>query len=664
MKHSLFRGLTVCLAVASLSSCQDYDGDFTPQQIKEAAYARNFVNTFGEIDPNQDWDLFGQLAKSGGASRALTRGASNIVVTDLGENYYKNVSSEMNQQYQKMLPESEGSTRPYSETNLGRVTQNFSAYATELTLYPIHWNTSGADEIGIYYYSNSSDSEATAVTGTDGVTYYIVKKKIYANKTHVDGVKETTAYSYVTLCTDAHWAELVAANPSKYFISDGTQKHQYGGAIPSGTKIIKSGVQKETYYGSGVFFDVYYRWNLDVDVTDLAEDLMKLYSTYVVADGTATYKDAYGNTIEKGSLVELKTTYGYGSVASYQDLSSAFNDYTYLRSKPIKVTIPAGVGKIGFWIQNGTPISYSESKLNAKVSFSDEGQKEACYVATYIDTDASGQQIVEDGKPVRYLCFEDWMSGATNFDLNDVVFRVYGLDEGGSKIVDEDEYDETAILVCEDLGDFDYDYNDVVLKLNYREHETKTYTRDAQGNVTNVTSSGVDKSFSITAMAAGGANESDVYYGSTKWGEIHTLLNGSAPTIINAGAEMGSEGQTVTLTGTNVPDYSRSNGNVLSQVFSDGYISIKTHSNGSNTNSDVAILLTSSDKYKTKGAPMMILLPADYLWCQETKGIEEVYPRFTSWVSDATLTNWLSSRSTGTQEFTQRNVPEETTAAL
>lgn len=641
-------------ASLSLSGCQDEDFGFSKQDVREGLYAKNFEKTFGNIDPNQNWDLFGQLA-DGESTRSLTRAAADIVVTDLGESYYKNVTEEMNSQYQKMLPESEDRPRPYASTNLGRVTQNFTAYTTTLTLYPIHWNTSGSDVIGVYYYTNASDPEKTTITGNDGKTYYVVKKQVYENKTHVDGVKETSAYAYVTTFTEDHWNELKTAYPTKYLIADGTQIQQYGGFISEGTKIVKAGFTKEK---DGQELDVYYRWNDGADPTTsvVNPDLVTLHSTYVIGDGSATYKDAYGNNIYDGSLAEYTTTYNYGQVASYQDLSDAFDDYNYLRSKPIQVTIPANVGKIGFYITNSTnPTKYSESNLNDKYDFSDVGKKEECFVATYIDTDADGNQIKEDGKPVRYLCFEDW-TGTSNFDMNDVVFRVFGLDEGGSKIVDEDEYDETAILVCEDLGGFDFDYNDVVLKLNYRESQTKEYTRDAQGNVTNVELGEIEKSFSITAMAAGGANRSDVYYGTTKWGEIHELIDGEAPQIINAGPEMGSEGHTVTLTGSDVPEYTHATQKFLSQVFSNGYIQIKTFSNGANDSDDAANIITSVG-YKTTGAPMMILLPADYLWCRETEGIEGVYPGFTEWVSDATLTNWLSSRSRGNQKFTNRVVP-------
>lgn len=653
MKFSkLFNYVVPATAVLfSVVGCTDFDNGF---DAKSYEYQKQFEMQFGNIDPNQDWDLYGQLVKQREKGLA-TRAAADITVTDLGEAYYRKITSDDNKAYQKMLPESDNSSNPYSKTNLGRVTQNFSAYTTQLTLYPIHWNTGGSDVVGIYYYTDSSDSEATAVKGADGKTYYIVTKEVYSNKTHVDGVKETTAYAYVTACTDAHWNELVAAHPEKYLISDGTQKHQYGTAIPEGTKIIKSGKQKETYDGSGVYYDFYYRWNVDVDMSDLAADLMALHSNYAVADGTATYKDAYGNTIENGKLVELKTTYAYGGVNTYQDLSSAFADYTYLRSHPIQVSIPASVGKIGFYITNGSSgTKYSESKLNAKVTFSDEGESDACYVATYIDTDAEGKQVVDaDGKPVRYLCFEDWMGSNTNFDLNDVVFRVYGLDDGGSSIVDDDETTEDALVVCEDLGDFDFDFNDVVFQVQYYSKESKTFTYDANGNVTSVTSNGTKTGLRFIPLAAGGVYESTIVfdYGTTVDGsstvnisngssnEIHALLGGSAPSIINAGETFDGPGATIEVPSNKLPTTDKGTyPTLLSRFFAEGRF--KIHVVNNNTN---ASLMTSSDSYKEKGVPQMMLLPTYFKWAREMTPIEQAYTNFTQWVSDATATGWINT---------------------
>lgn len=57
MKQSLYRGLFACLSLSVLASCQDYDGGFSEEQIKKAAYDKHFEKTFGTPDPNQDWSM-------------------------------------------------------------------------------------------------------------------------------------------------------------------------------------------------------------------------------------------------------------------------------------------------------------------------------------------------------------------------------------------------------------------------------------------------------------------------------------------------------------------------------------------------------------------------------------------------------------------------------
>ncbi len=54
----------MCLLLAGtmalVSSCQDYE-PFSDETLQDKAYTHEFVKQFGEIDPDQDWDLFGQL---------------------------------------------------------------------------------------------------------------------------------------------------------------------------------------------------------------------------------------------------------------------------------------------------------------------------------------------------------------------------------------------------------------------------------------------------------------------------------------------------------------------------------------------------------------------------------------------------------------------------
>lgn len=61
MKQSLYRGLFACLSLSVLASCQDYDGGFSEEQIKKAAYDKHFEKTFGKVDPNQDWSMAQQV---------------------------------------------------------------------------------------------------------------------------------------------------------------------------------------------------------------------------------------------------------------------------------------------------------------------------------------------------------------------------------------------------------------------------------------------------------------------------------------------------------------------------------------------------------------------------------------------------------------------------
>lgn len=624
MTRSTFSRLLVCLSAVSLASCQEYDAGFSESQIKEAVYARNFVKTFGEIDSNQNWDLFGQTING---QSSHSRAASDIVVTDLGPETYALITREQSEGYQKMLPESDARDREYAATNLGRVTQDFVTRAKTIALYPVQWATNGNDKIGVYYYTTSDDTEATAVTDINGDTKYIVKKDVYWNKTHVYALNVFDAYSYTDQVSyfDGSYGYtgvtmfdlLKEAYPSKYYLDGSTKK-----------VIANDGTEKTA---ANFYWDNQSEWKKDL------EDCGRGF----IADGTNSFKDASGNIIYAGCFVfSIGQTTSAPQPYTNSPLTDAFNSYNRLQSRPVQITIPASVGYVGFYIDNNGLVSYSESALNAKVTFSDKGEANASYVATYIDENIQDK----NGNNVRYLCFEDWMAGATNFDLNDIVFRVYGMTE--ETIVDYENYSEDALLVCEDLGDLDFDFNDVVLKLSYFKGAEKTYHK-TDGVVTSVESQ-ESESLKVTAMAAGGANESTVTIhpvsgsgSDLTWGEIHTLLGGSAPSIINADETFGGEGQSKDLDistyggtwdKTKYPTY-------LSMLFDQGLIKIVSKGKD-------ATAIVESNSYTESGqAPQMMLLPMSFEWPQETQPISEVYSGFNSWVADINATAWINSNN-------------------
>lgn len=64
--------LPIILAALIITSCSDYDNGYTEKTIR---YERAFYDAFGQIDPNQDWNLVKQLRNKNGGGMS-TRGAS------------------------------------------------------------------------------------------------------------------------------------------------------------------------------------------------------------------------------------------------------------------------------------------------------------------------------------------------------------------------------------------------------------------------------------------------------------------------------------------------------------------------------------------------------------------------------------------------------------
>ena len=630
---SLLKGCLLLAGSAALvSSCQDYE-PFSEQQVQDVAYNREFVKQFGEIDPNQNWDLFGQLAR--GTRGAGTRAASPNDVTVADANYNVVVTQEDNKEYQKVLPESNQSPTPYADTNLGRVTQDFTSTAREFTITPVHYNTGGADVIGIYWYTDDpDDAGATTITGADGNTYYVIRKQIYENKTHLVGIKEF--YKEVTYATDAHWNELTALSPTKYIIAQGGEKDVYGNSYSAGKKLVKADNQ-----------DYYCEWGQDWNGYKdyVKNDLLQLHpNEYYITDGSSDYPSEYGGNCTSGLLVYKDTSTISGSV---QDASTLFEwGAAYLRSTPITVTVPATVPSYGFYITNGNTGSvYSESKLNTPVTFPDENEaRPACYVATFDIHD-----IDESQESQRYLCFEDWYgNNSSNFDLNDIVFTVTGINE--NHIVDNEASNEWAILVCEDLAQYDFDFNDVALLLNYTDGVSRDYTVDEDGNITNVVVTPGARTLTVTAVSAGGAFDSEVYINDEDWGEIHSLLSGISPDdtknprILNAGKNFNGNGSVKTLTGDDLPEKNVAPDGVyptfLSQLFAtDGFFKIVCE--GNKEAQKIIESGTVNTNKDTPTAPQMMLLPDYFEWPQEQIHITEAYDGFAEWVQDVDAVDWI-----------------------
>ncbi len=682
----LLAGITVFV-----SSCQDYEPS-SDDVAKTVAYNREFTRQFGNIDPNQNWDLFGQL--SGRKRNSMTRADVGNGVTVTDETTIVKVTREEATQYDKVLPESEVSAySSYEETNLGTVVQDFVSSTHEFTLTPVHYDTGGNDVIGVYWYVDEPiEGVTTTVTGNDGKTYYIVRTQIYDNSLtdHLKGIVESTYYKQVTFGNDDdQWTELVTAYEDDYIVVEEGQtyydQNHNAYAFSTGQKIYytgNTGTTKEWQWNDETqqweevvtgTYPIFAAWptgySSNVSTSNFStytiNQLIALHSEYILVpeNSSTTYKDESGyNVFSAGTLIYEVSKESDASRADSRNSYDWFEtgNATYLRSVPVTVTIPDGVNYFGFYLINAnTGCVYSESNLNTPVVFP-EGEKanknsDACYVATFDIKD-----IYPEEESKRFLCFEDWYgTGTRNFDLNDLVFTVTGLD---GHIEDKESKEEKALLVCEDLADFDFDFNDIVLMLNYSISVTRYYDTNEEGKLE--TSREVVEEFKIIPMAAGGAFTSNVYYGipdetasdpttsQTSAGEIHQLLGGSAPNIINAGATYptNGEGTAIEISIDKLPEKNVGSGEgqyptYLSQIFDVGFISIKCTDQRTDDNTQTNATIISSNKpyTQTGTAPQMMLLPYYFEWPQELVPIYNAYGGFQEWVTNISETDWIAN---------------------
>ena len=565
---TLLTCLILSASAAFVSSCRDYE-PYNEQRLQDVAYTHEFERKFGKIDPEQTWDLFGQLSRRrhiGTRAGTDNQYYNDVIVTDpfVTNPSFPNIGSPSdtvwvtradNQEYNKVLPEigfngsiAHNPNLLYEETNLGRVIQDFVATADEFYIAPVHWTTSGNDEIGIYWYTDDETEADRTIMGDDGELYWLVLKPIIRGKTHL------------------RYQNSSNPNSTIYEISDSQDNCGY-------------------VFGQG-------------------------------ADHLVSYR--------------------------------------------VHVQVPQGIPYYGFYMLNHNEelTQYSESKLNDHLSYSGFSGHDVSYVATFnIQRD-----IDADYKDNRdYLCFEDWIHTG-DFDLNDLVFRVEGFDN--QSVVDQTEVDESAILVCEDLKQFDFDFNDIVLDLNYTEEINRVYRPEKVGDKIEkyvLESTDTVATLTVTPLAAGGAYESTLSIDNSEWGEIHALL-GETPAlnvgsknhqIINAGENFTDPHSTpMVLTKTKeikeLPDRILVNGQnkyptYLSQLFAEGFFKIFSREDGNAVQiiSSKPQTGTANGSYQEGYAPQMMLLPNYFEWPQEMEYINDAYTKFQDWVSDITKTDWI-----------------------
>lgn len=233
-----------------------------------------------------------------------------------------------------------------------------------------------------------------------------------------------------------------------------------------------------------------------------------------------------------------------------------------------------------------------------------------------------------------FLGFED---GGGDEDLNDIVFWVEGEYKEDQTIIDvpsttkKNTESQSWILACEDLGDTeDYDFNDIVLEVKRVDEYTTTYEGDVL----------VSKEYSgsklvARCLAAGGTLPAYIYYNDVLIGESHEMIGAQSTTqMVN----------TQGLTNKNPKEYTIATSVEQSWSIVDNIGNFKIiveQEEGSDANS---VIITGPE---TGTAPQIIVVPGEWEWPTERTRIEDAYPAFINWNSNAALTDWNSVKVAG-----------------
>lgn len=611
MKHFFFYSLFTVLAL--LTSCQEYDLGYTPEQI---GYNITFRKDFGDYDMANDFNLAqrGQVTVTSTAcpevciySKAATgwqlvakydnvagtqtlgfdipKGVSEVMVTNgsatqkttiggsvvfagtrVGSYDANNgvINIELNEgrcytyyYYDKEEATDFSMQLPEEGDNRGKAIQDFALVSTgEFVIYPTYWNCGLLNQIGIYYYDSNGDK---------------VVKPLFYNKEKNESVQYFDQEEGV-------W--VTSQSQDNNFPFDSHMQFRSKGIIvnlPVGTRF------GFTYYASSF---------------------------------------SYKSTGDRGKAF---LEHGYSKYTSHPDWSGRY------------------------WIDKLT--MFSEMDLNPYFYLPIEAYKDFNFkwtiFATYFDNRGDMVIGLEDGAG-----FWNGATGAQSFidmDYNDVVFKLYG---SVPEVLDNSS--QSWILPFEDLGgSFDWDFNDVILKMNYVSGQ---------------------KTAKITPIAAGGTLHSEVFFNDTDdesktqdLGEIHVLL-GAEPVgddelyePINA-SHRGTPGTVKTVNITDPATFSIAN----------AQSGANSSANGTSTKSMVGTYIVtkgnsglSTIAYNGMGkAPAMLVLPTTYkiddtyyewAWPVENKDIRSAYGElghsFVEWVADHTKAqDWYKYPTGGTVE--------------
>lgn len=412
-RKTFFYSVACAIGASCLYSCalEPYE------EPAEETYTKQFIKTFGLIDPDQDWNM---------------------------------------------------ATRQTVTVNTGTST-NVKVYAKTTGAYSLvgdYDDVQGQHTLGFDLSRNVSEvlvasgcqSYVVPVGGTVDFTQNTATRTISSGTTSIDGVGDITVES-----AEEKILEASVVTGFSSILTDGQDNRSK----------VTANFHVTATEGDITFtlFPIY--WDTGHGVKDYQPNQIGI--AYKDASGNIVNVPIYtlmtGDELSGSNNQTRWTSIGYVQ-------KSTSGGYAYYKSKGIKVTVPKGL-YFGFYIRTyenyahnaGAKYVYSYSVADWNkapyytTSESDgdsrnttdvaEGKK-AVYVAQYTGTDGN-----------QYMAFEDWSddldTAPGDHDLNDFVVMF----DPAPTILDDDESTEW-ILAAEDLGNTDdFDFNDMVVKVKH-----------------------------------------------------------------------------------------------------------------------------------------------------------------------------------------------------
>lgn len=654
--------MAIATGALVLSSCTD-DKDYYDENYRNELYKSQWEKTFGAIDPNQDWCMATQKTVN------ITVDGTKTVQILTGNPYLNEgklvgeftVTNQLSAKIDLLkglsviyvAQRNEDGTKDVRTINVGEdgtFNVNFSSSAAKARTRAV--TRSGARSCtefttvdrctpyatGLYYWSDGNDTysclwdEAPKKYNNWGDKYYYVGDNAYGNDALVDlsvfdairqivPENEKSSY-YSTIIQDVDLIvkkdgpitlTLASATTSNnaaigYYIYTDKKVDNTDMACPEG--LTGEWLQNNGYTNQYPGYTVETRTGIT--------DAQKLADKFVIIPNV---KASNLNPTENHAPATEENGWNYNITESY-NCKTINLLYKNPSTGEISETFPAGT-KIAFFIvpnancsgssyidAKRTVFSFADMNVDAHRTSVGDGYYQDFDEKTYSSSHAATFKVQDK----IVIGFEDDKAySSADFDYNDCIFLLDGnFDEDiiPDPIPEESPKTQSWILACEDLGgSYDFDFNDVVLKIKYTAGETIAYA---------------------TLLAAGGTLPASVSFDNKLlYEEVHEAFGVDVKTMVNTGLATG-EKDPGTVSFTVPSDFT------LTRDASNFKINVVQES-GETTTINVA-------DYNNKGTtPQAILVTGDWEWPRELQPIYDKYPAFNDWVKNAKMYNWYDT---------------------